>query len=135
MINANKVSDATVFVSSWIKKLYSNQGLNHRNASVILILLLIRSPNDVWLRSSETGLWYVGRWATRWKCQSPTFSDSTTLSSYYYPLIYIWRPEAVHPRGLATWGALILLAVFDIWYEHHCPVCLLCPACCMIKYV
>ena len=36
LINANKVSDATVFVSSWIKKLYSNQGLNHRNASVIL---------------------------------------------------------------------------------------------------
>ncbi len=36
LINANKVSDSTVFVSTWIKNLYFEQGLNHENRNVIL---------------------------------------------------------------------------------------------------
>jgi len=36
MINANKVADYTVFVSSWLKNLYENQGIGTKNNHVIL---------------------------------------------------------------------------------------------------
>ena len=36
MINANKVADYTVFVSTWLKNLYENQGMNTDNNHVIL---------------------------------------------------------------------------------------------------
>ena len=36
MIEANKISDYTVFVSSWLKDLYTNQGMDHENKIVIL---------------------------------------------------------------------------------------------------
>ena len=36
MIEANKISDFTVFVSSWLKDLYTNQGMDHENKIVIL---------------------------------------------------------------------------------------------------
>jgi hypothetical protein len=36
LVNANKVSDHTVFVSTWIKNLYLNQGISKKEMSVIL---------------------------------------------------------------------------------------------------
>ena len=36
MINANKISDASIFVSSWLKNLYTNQGLSSKNSYVVL---------------------------------------------------------------------------------------------------
>ena len=36
MINANKVADYTVFVSTWLKNLYENQGISTKNNHVIL---------------------------------------------------------------------------------------------------
>ena len=36
MINANKVADYTVFVSTWLKNLYENQGIGTKNNHVIL---------------------------------------------------------------------------------------------------
>lgn len=36
MINANKVADYTVFVSTWLKNLYENQGINTKNNHVVL---------------------------------------------------------------------------------------------------
>jgi len=36
MINANKVADYTVFVSTWLKNLYENQGISTKNNHVVL---------------------------------------------------------------------------------------------------
>ena len=36
MINANKISDASIFVSSWLRDLYKNQGLTSENSFVVL---------------------------------------------------------------------------------------------------
>ena len=36
LIEANKVSDYTIFVSSWLKNLFVNQGLSEKNSKVIL---------------------------------------------------------------------------------------------------
>jgi hypothetical protein len=36
LIEANKIADSTVFVSTWIKELYLEQGLNCQNVNVIL---------------------------------------------------------------------------------------------------
>ena len=36
MINANKVADYTVFVSTWLKNLYENQGIDKKNNHVVL---------------------------------------------------------------------------------------------------
>ena len=36
LIEANKIADSTVFVSSWLKELYLNQGLKSQNINVIL---------------------------------------------------------------------------------------------------
>lgn len=36
MINANKVADYTVFVSTWLKNLYENQGISSKNNHVVL---------------------------------------------------------------------------------------------------
>jgi hypothetical protein len=36
MINANKVADYTIFVSTWLKNLYENQGISTKNNHVVL---------------------------------------------------------------------------------------------------
>ena len=36
MINANKVSDASIFVSQWLKSLYLRQGISKREKYVVL---------------------------------------------------------------------------------------------------
>ena len=36
IIEANKIADYTVFVSTWLKNLYINQGMNAKNKQVLL---------------------------------------------------------------------------------------------------
>ena len=36
LIEANKISDYSIFVSSWLKDLYENQGINKSNNNVIM---------------------------------------------------------------------------------------------------
>ncbi len=52
LIQANEIADHTIFVSSWLKKLYLEQGLNEKNNHVILA-----GANKELFNSSNKAVW------------------------------------------------------------------------------
>jgi len=69
LIHANKVADYTIFVSSWIKNLYKNQGLDVTNSSVIMAgadeQIFNRKNFITWNNSSKIKI-VTHHWGANW---------------------------------------------------------------------
>ena len=69
LIEANRVADSTVFVSTWLKNLFINQGLKNHNLRVILsganAELFNRENTDVWTAEKPLKI-VTHHWGANW---------------------------------------------------------------------
>ncbi len=69
IINANLVSDYTIFVSKWLKNIYETQGINKRNNYVILAgadkIIFNRDSFKPWNRSGKLKI-VTHHWGANW---------------------------------------------------------------------
>lgn len=69
ILNSNMVADATIFVSSWIKSLYLNQGFKSENSRVILSgsdkNIFNRVNQSIWDKKSQLKI-VTHHWGNNW---------------------------------------------------------------------
>lgn len=82
MLNANRVADATVFVSSWIENLYLNQGFNSENSKVILSgsdsKIFNRLNQSIWDKKSQLKI-VTHHWGNNWNKGFDIYSELDKL--------------------------------------------------------
>lgn len=82
LLNANKISDSTVFVSKWIKDLYFNQGLNHENRHVILSganqEIFNRKNFKMWDKNSKIKI-VTHHWGANWNKGFDTYKKLDSM--------------------------------------------------------
>ena len=87
LIQANEIADYTVFVSSWLKKLYLAQGLNKKNNHVILAGAnkeLFNSNNKaVWDGNSKLKI-VTHHWGSNWNKGFPVYEKIDQLLNDEY---------------------------------------------------
>ena len=69
IIEANKIADYTVFVSTWLKNLYINQGMNAKNKQVLLAGAskdIFNSKNKAIWRNDEKIKIVTHHWGANW---------------------------------------------------------------------
>ena len=88
LIRANEISDCTVFVSSWLRDLFIEQGIKDRNINVILA-----GANKKIFNTKDKAKWIPGQklqivthhWGANWNKGFDTYQELDTLldDSYY----------------------------------------------------
>lgn len=87
LIEANKIADYTVFVSTWLKNLYTKQGISQKNNHVILA-----GANKEIFHSKGRSVWEYGdklkivthHWGANWNKGFETYSQIDTLLEHDY---------------------------------------------------
>lgn len=84
LIEANKVADATVFVSSWLKNLFIDNGLENNNLQVILSgansKIFNSSDNSEWDRESKIKI-TTHHWGANWNKGFEIYQKIDEMSS------------------------------------------------------
>lgn len=86
--NANKIADGTVFVSTWIKDLYKEVGIDLKNSKVILSGSDKKIFNDIngtnWDKKSELKI-VTHHWGDNWKKGFDTYNilDEIVKNDFY----------------------------------------------------
>jgi len=84
MINANKVADYTVFVSTWLKNLYENQGISTKNNHVVLAGAnkeIFNNKNYVPWDGSEEMRIVTHHWGANWNKGFDVYTNLDKLIS------------------------------------------------------
>ena len=87
LIEANKIADYTVFVSTWLKNLYTKQGISKKNNHVILA-----GANKEIFHSKDRSDWQDGdklkivthHWGANWNKGFETYTKIDTLLDHDY---------------------------------------------------
>ena len=84
ILNANRVADATVFVSSWIENLYLKQGFNSENSKVILSgsdsKIFNRLNQSIWDKKSQLKI-VTHHWGNNWNKGFEIYSELDNMIS------------------------------------------------------